>query len=286
MKTGSHRAGREKPMKALKNESGIYTDKIITAITDCYQSNAEPSDAKLMELYSFIGRCICEQGEKAFVVYLAETLAEQLPQIKGFSPRNLRRMRDFYRTYENSPLLMKQAQTLNWTQNTVILECCETNEQRAFYIRLAAEQKLSKLMLLKAIEGDAFAASTTETAAKSVQTAAAPVCDFAQTEAVDTTDSDKPPCGAFVPACEPSRQGSGMPIGSYAIVRVVTSAQHQPINTKTTASIFIERLTDRGKPPDKSRSHIPLGKKKNAPPNGRTLHQLRNQMLCSPPTAA
>lgn len=273
-------------MKALKNESSIYMDRIITDITNCYKDNAEPGNAELMELYGFIGRCICEQGEKAFVVHLAEILARQIPQSKGFSPRNLRRMRDFYRTYENSPLLLKQAQMLNWTQNAVILDCCETNEQRAFYLCLAAEQNLSKLALIDAIENDAFSASAADTATERVQTAVAPVCDCATAEAVDTTATDKSPCGAFVPEREPSCQGSSMPIGIYAIDGTVTSTQHKPINTKTTASLYSERLTDRGKPPDKSPPHFPLGKKKNIPPNGRTLHQLKNQPPYLLPTVA
>ncbi|MEG1461434.1 MAG: DUF1016 N-terminal domain-containing protein, partial [Oscillospiraceae bacterium] len=134
-------------MKALKNDSTIYTEQILSAIRDCYAKSAEPCNAKLLALYNFVGQCICEQGEKAFVVHLAQALAEQLPQIKGFSPRNLRRMRDFYNTYENQPELMCKAQALGWTQNAIILDCCETDEQRLFYIALATEKNLSKLAL-------------------------------------------------------------------------------------------------------------------------------------------
>ena len=273
-------------MKALKNDSTIYLKTITDAIADCYGKTAEPSNAELMALYTLIGKNICIQGEKAFVVHLAEALARQLPQIKGFSPRNLRRMRDFYRTYESSPALMARALALSWTQNAVILECCETNEQRAFYLCLAAEQNLSKLALVAAIEQDTFAEESCEATAESVTAVVAPVCDCATTETVDTGDADKPPFGAFVPACEPSRQGSAAPTDTYAAVGAVASVQSRSINTKISASLYIERLTDRGKPPDKSPPHISQGKNKNAPPNGRTLHKLQNQPLCPIPIAA
>jgi hypothetical protein len=32
-----------------------------------------------MELYRFVGQCICAQGEKAFVVHLAEIIAARYP---------------------------------------------------------------------------------------------------------------------------------------------------------------------------------------------------------------
>lgn len=199
-------------MKALRKDSTIYTGQIIAAIADCCNGSAEQSNAELMELYTLIGQLICEQGEKAYVVHLTQTLAERLPHARGFSPRNLRRMRDFYRTYESSPTLMKKAQSLGWTQNSVILECCETNEQRDFYICLAAEENLSKLALLKAIDSGAFEAARNEgTPVRNVAAACGPVSDCTEEEAVDTNSSDEATCGAVVAVCEPPRQGSSAP---------------------------------------------------------------------------
>lgn len=199
-------------MKALKKENTTFTNRIVGAIGDCYADSPEPTDAELMALYAEIGKCICTQGEKAYVVHLAQELAEQFPNCKGFSPRNLRRMRDFHRTYEGSPILMKRAQSLNWTQNTVILERCETDEQRTFYIRLAAEQGLSKLALMKAIQSGAFeAAGTEQNAAEDMANPCAAVSDCSEAGAVDTTTPAEAACGAFVTTCESFRQGDGMP---------------------------------------------------------------------------
>lgn len=54
---------RRNPMKALKNDNTIYTQNIVSAIHDCYEQNNEPTNTELMKLYSFVGQCICEQGE-------------------------------------------------------------------------------------------------------------------------------------------------------------------------------------------------------------------------------
>lgn len=229
-------------MKALRNNSSIYTKQIISAITVCYSKNAEPSNGDLMKLYAFIGQNICEQGEKAFVVHLAQTLAEQLPQIKGFSPRNLRRMRNFYHTYQNQPELMNRAQTLGWTQNTVILECCETDEQRVFYICLAAEQNLSKLALVKAIKTDTFKpTSIQQNVTEDLGNACPAVSENTKGEAVDTAALFPKPCGAFVTACGPLRQGSGLHISNQSSIE----PQYEPLGSKKgSLPAAIERLLE------------------------------------------
>lgn len=199
-------------MKALKNESSLYMEQISSAITACYESNDKPSNQFLMELYTLVGRCICSQGEKAFIAHLAEMLAAQFPLLKGFSLRSLRRMRDFYRTYENDPILMEKAQSLSWTQNAVILECCEIDEQRSFYIDLAAAQNLSKLALIKAIQENAFdTLSNEESPTKNAGLNLAHVSAVSPNTGMDTTASTETACGPFVPACEPLRKGGNMP---------------------------------------------------------------------------
>ena len=198
-------------MKALKRNSALYLEQITSAVAECYEKDEQPSNRALLELYTRMGQCICCQGEKAFIPHLAEMLADRFPSLKGFSLRNLRKMRDFYRTYENSPALMSRAQSLGWTQNAVILECCETDEQRSFYIDLAAERNLSKLSLMNAIQEDAFADTLhVENCSENVEPSCAPVSDSCPDEAVDTTAIAETACGPFVTACEPPRQGDAL----------------------------------------------------------------------------
>jgi predicted nuclease of restriction endonuclease-like (RecB) superfamily len=199
-------------MKALKNGCAAYVEQIGQAVSECYAVSAEPANDELMRLYSVIGQCICAQGEKAFVVHLAEFLTVRFPQVKGFSPRNLRRMRDFYRTYENRPNLMHKAQTLGWTQNAVILECCENNDQREFYIGLAIDRNLSKLSLMREIEAGAYeqAPQQQDDMDQSTDEMSEPVSDASGDPGVDTPPVINAACGPFVTACEPPRQGDGI----------------------------------------------------------------------------
>ena len=72
-----------------------------------------------------IGRLIALRPEKGAAVAAASYLKARYPDIPGLSPRNLRRMRDFYRVYVDHPSLLKEAMETGWTQNVVILEACQ-----------------------------------------------------------------------------------------------------------------------------------------------------------------
>ena len=104
-------------------------------------------DILQMELYCNIGRAVCQRVEKGAAVAAAEYLSSRYPDVRGFSPRNLRRIRDFYRMYENEPKLMALTMELNWTQNVVIMEADLTIEQREWYMRAAKQFKWSKTEL-------------------------------------------------------------------------------------------------------------------------------------------
>lgn len=100
-----------------------------------------------MELYCEIGKAVCRRMEKGAAVMASEYLNKNYPDVKGFSPRNLRRMREFYRTYENHPSLLSRALKLGWIQNVVIMEADVTMELREWYIKAARQFSWSKAEL-------------------------------------------------------------------------------------------------------------------------------------------
>ena len=105
-----------------------------------------------IEMYCEIGRLVSGRVEKGAAVAASEYLQAAYPAADGFSPRNVRRMRDFYRMYGDTPELLAAAMRLNWTQNVVIMEAGLTMDERCWYIRKAAESGLSKTELLRMIE--------------------------------------------------------------------------------------------------------------------------------------
>ena len=59
------------------------------------------------EIYA-IGKTISQRPAKGTAVMAAEFLQANFPDRTGFSPRNMRQIRDFYKTYENDQKLLRQ----------------------------------------------------------------------------------------------------------------------------------------------------------------------------------
>ena len=109
-----------------------------------------------MELYFEIGKIVCAHPEKGTAVMAAEYLQANYPGDRGFSPRNLRRMREFYRAYADNSELRALALKLGWTQNMAILEGCESFDERIWYLRAALEHRWTKSELLEQIQAGAW----------------------------------------------------------------------------------------------------------------------------------
>ena len=108
-----------------------------------------------MELYCAIGKAVCQRTEKGAAVMASEYLNNQYPDVKGFSPRSLRRMRDFYRTYEKHSALLSRAMKLGWIQNVVIMEADLTMDLREWYMKAAEQFGWTKTELIANIAANA-----------------------------------------------------------------------------------------------------------------------------------
>ncbi len=100
-----------------------------------------------MEQYYEIGKAVSRRTEKGAAVAAAEYMAKKYPDVQGFSPRNLRRMRDYYRTYEDHPDLLTLTLQLGWTQNVVIMEADLSMEQLEWYLKAEIQFGWSKAEL-------------------------------------------------------------------------------------------------------------------------------------------
>ena len=104
--------------------------------------------SQMDEIYA-IGKTISQRPEKGAAVAAAEFLQANFPDHTGFSPRSVRRMRDFYRTYENDQTLIWLAMKIGWTLNVVIMEAELTRDARKWYLEQVQKQQWSKAVLLE-----------------------------------------------------------------------------------------------------------------------------------------
>lgn len=116
---------------------------------------------ELILLYWDIGHMISykltisEWGNKV-VDELAIFIKSNYPEIKGFTRRNLYRMKQFYETYKDEEIVAPLVTQLSWTNNLMILSKAKTIEEKEFYIRIAIKERYSKRELERQIKSSVF----------------------------------------------------------------------------------------------------------------------------------
>jgi predicted nuclease of restriction endonuclease-like (RecB) superfamily len=102
----------------------------------------------LIDLYWRIGEYIHARIESAewgqsIVAELSRYLQATEPGLKGFSDKNLWRMKQFYESYKDHPKLSTLLREISWSHNLAIFSRCRTIEEKEFYLRVAKEEKYS-----------------------------------------------------------------------------------------------------------------------------------------------
>lgn len=120
--------------------------EVVGLIEQARQRAYQAVNTELVGLYWEIGRYISAKLEAAVwgegvVDRLAEHLARTLPGQRGFTRRNLFRMRQFYETYRGDEKVSALLTQLPWTHNLIILGQAKRSEEREFYLRLAIQEK-------------------------------------------------------------------------------------------------------------------------------------------------
>lgn len=118
------------------------------------------SNAVMMLLYWDIGRSILNkqstQGWGSRVIdRLAADLREAFPEMKGFSPRNLKYMRAFAAAWPDLEIVQRSVAQLSWRHNLVLLEKLSGTDERLWYAAKTLEHGWSNNILAFQIEAQA-----------------------------------------------------------------------------------------------------------------------------------
>lgn len=134
----------------------------ITQLIDSARQRAyQAVNTALIELYWQVGAHLsgkikaAEVGE-GVVEQLAQHIANTQPGLKGFTRRNLFRMRQFYEAYPDQQLVPALLTQLPWTHNLIILSRSKRPEEREFYLKLAAQEKWSSRKLERQYDTSLF----------------------------------------------------------------------------------------------------------------------------------
>jgi predicted nuclease of restriction endonuclease-like (RecB) superfamily len=119
------------------------------------------ANTALIDLYWLIGKTISHKVQseawgKGVVTELAQYIVHNAPDIKGFSDKNLWRMKQFYETYCNDEKLSALVRALPWTHNTIIFSRCKTAEEREYYLNLCIKERYASRELERQINASQF----------------------------------------------------------------------------------------------------------------------------------
>ena len=105
------------------------------------------------EVGQYISHKIAEDGwGESTIKEFSHFLQLHYPDIKGFSPSNLWRIRQFYETYKDKPKLAPLVREITWTNNLLIMAGVKTDEGKEFYIKLCINNTHSKRELERQID--------------------------------------------------------------------------------------------------------------------------------------
>lgn len=112
---------------------------VISLIKQARSNAYKAVNTELINLYWEIGKYISERTNiegwgKSTVSQLALFIQNQYPESKGFSDKNLWRMKQFYESYSHLPNLSPMVRDLSWTHNLIIFSRCKTDEEKEFYL--------------------------------------------------------------------------------------------------------------------------------------------------------
>lgn len=149
----------EQPMASIDVPDGynIWLRELKERIYTAQQRAILAVNRELVLLYWQIGRDIldrqAEQGWGAKVIdRLAHDLRNSFPNMKGFSPRNLKYMRTFAHTWTDVEFVQEVLAQLPWYHQLALLDKLDNNEKRIWYAQKAIENNWSRNVLVMQIE--------------------------------------------------------------------------------------------------------------------------------------
>lgn len=120
------------------------------------------ANSAMVLLYWDIGRVILDRQEREgwgakVIDRLAADLRETFPDMKGFSPRNLKYMRALAAAWPEREFVQEALAQIPWYHHIALLEKLDDPAERLWYARQAAENGWSHNILVLQIQGRAHA---------------------------------------------------------------------------------------------------------------------------------
>lgn len=142
---------------SLSSNETMFAE-VIGMIQTTRQNVIRVANTALIDLYWKVGEYLSQKIASAewgdgVVRQLAEHISRNCPDIKGFSDKNLWRMKQFYETYaEDAEKLSTLLRQISWSHNRLIMSRCKSAAERKFYLEKACAEHYSFRQLDRQID--------------------------------------------------------------------------------------------------------------------------------------
>jgi predicted nuclease of restriction endonuclease-like (RecB) superfamily len=141
----------------LPAEYQAFLHNIKTRVQQAQLKAVVAVNQELIVLYWQIGKEILERQEQEgwgtkVIDRLSADLHAAFPQMKGFSPRNLKYMRAFAKAYPDQPFVQQVAAQIPWFHHCVLLDKLPAHDERLWYLQQTMEHGWSRNILELQIE--------------------------------------------------------------------------------------------------------------------------------------
>ena len=118
-------------------------------------------NGELLILYWNIGNIILDYQDKdgwgaKVIDNIAKEIKLEFPELKGFSPRNLKYMRKFALEYKSLEFVQQVVAQIPWSHNVVLMDRISDVNKRIWYINKIVENGWSRNILINQIESKLF----------------------------------------------------------------------------------------------------------------------------------
>ncbi len=146
-----------KPNEVASPEYQAFLESIKERVRIAQVQAVVAVNHELVRLNWEIGRAIlarqADLGWGAKVIdQLSRDLRRAFPDMRGFSPRNLRYMRAFAEAWPDREIVQEALAQITWYQNVALLEKLSAPKERLWYARAASEHGWSRSVLVLQIE--------------------------------------------------------------------------------------------------------------------------------------
>ena len=124
----------------LEKDFKKIVSEIKSQITNTKLEIFKEANKNLLKLYYNLGKIIYDNSSwgNKFINELAIELKASFPNIKGFSVRNLKNMKKYYKECSKNQFVQTASAQIPWSHNILILDKIKESQKRIWYMNQAA----------------------------------------------------------------------------------------------------------------------------------------------------